>query len=98
MARNKGIQQRQICVKVDYITMGALDTECFNTGEKRNRLINEAIRLLIELRDARRRGATTMEGEKRSVQRRLDDFWLAHWHAIDHGQAGSGSLSSVLEA
>lgn len=74
------VNQRAISVKVDYITMGALDTECFCTGEKRNRVINDAIRLYIELRDARRvalsLGADPLESD--IVRNRLSD-WFAHW-------------------
>lgn len=45
-------------VRFDPITLGALRTEAFVSGRNCNRLINDAVRLLVELKDAKRRGVS----------------------------------------
>lgn len=49
------ITQRQLCVKLDAYTFDQLDQECLCTGRKRNKIINDAVRMYLDAVDARLR-------------------------------------------
>lgn len=47
------ITQRQLCVKLDAYTFDRLDQECQYTGRKRNKIINDAVRMYLDAVSAR---------------------------------------------
>lgn len=49
------VTQKAICVKLDTYTLEQLDKEVSLGWKKRNRLINEAVSLYLELLDRKRR-------------------------------------------
>lgn len=49
------VTQRQLCVKLDAYTFDQLDQECLCTGRKRNKIINDAVRMYLDAVDARLR-------------------------------------------
>lgn len=53
------VTQRSVHWKADLITLGALDSDCFATGLNRNRQVNNAVRLFLELKEAWKRGMST---------------------------------------
>lgn len=49
------VTQKAICVKLDTYTLEQLDKEVSLGWKKRNRIINEAVSLYLELQDRKRR-------------------------------------------
>lgn len=49
------VTTQQVCVKLDYHTLAALDAECNASGVKRNRLINLACDFYVRYLDDERR-------------------------------------------
>lgn len=57
------VNQEQICLKIDASLLLELNTEVYVSGIKRNRAINDAIRLYIKIRDTQRYLRTTHDQE-----------------------------------
>lgn len=49
------VHQKAISVKLDVDTLLQLDRECDRVGMKRNRIINEAVRMYIDALETKRR-------------------------------------------
>lgn len=72
------IQQKQLTLKLDLNVLGALDTEAFVTGRKRNRLINEAVAFYCRYKDALRSDELN-EDIFRTKSRAELKRWEARW-------------------
>lgn len=48
------VMQKPISAKIDLSTFEELELECFVQGRARNRLINDAIKMYIEIKDLAR--------------------------------------------
>ena len=70
------VTQRSIHWKADLITLGALDTDCYASGLNRNRQVNNAVRLFLELKEAWQRGMACQDIRKAQInQARVLDRW-----------------------
>lgn len=61
------VTQRSIHWKADLITLGALDTDCYTSGLNRNRQVNNAVRLFLELKEAWQRGMACQDIRKAQI-------------------------------
>lgn len=61
------VTQRSIHWKADLITLGALDTDCYASGLKRNNQVNNAVRLFLELKEAWQRGMACQDIRKAQI-------------------------------
>lgn len=65
------VNQKAICVKMEYDILAALDAETATGWMKRNRHINEAVRYYLDYKDTRRRIRTygSIDDGKREFER-----------------------------
>lgn len=61
------VTQRSVHWKADMITLGSLDSDCFVTGLNRNRQVNNAVRLFLELKGAWQRGMACQDIRKAQI-------------------------------
>lgn len=61
------VTQRSVHWKADMITLGALDTDCYASGLNRNRQVNNAVRLFLELKGAWQRGMACQDIRKAQI-------------------------------
>lgn len=70
------ITQRSVHWKADMITLGALDTDCYASGLNRNRQVNNAVRLFLELKIAWQRGMACQDIRKAQIlQAQILERW-----------------------
>lgn len=73
------INQKAISLKIDVQTLEELDKEISLGQQKRNRLINEAIRMYIDAKDTRRRWRQYYRSEDKAQE--YEQFllrWFPH--------------------
>ena len=64
------------------ITLGALDSDCFASGLNRNRQVNNAVRLFLELKEAWQRGMQFKDiREAQNNQAQVLERWNARFLA-----------------
>lgn len=74
------LTQRSVHWKADLITLGALDTDCFASGLNRNRQVNNAVRLFLELKEAWKRGMACGDIRKAQInQAQVLERWNARF-------------------
>lgn len=61
------VTQRSVHWKADLIILGALDTDCYASGLNRNRQVNNAVRLFLELKEAWQRGMACQDLRKAQI-------------------------------
>lgn len=62
------VTQKMICAKIDFSLLEELDLECHVSGQKRNAVINKAIKMYIEIQDYRRRVSTARTTKKNACE------------------------------
>ena len=72
------IMQKQLTLKLDLRILGALDSEAFVTGRKRNRLINEAVAFYCRYKDARRADRVVKDPDRTKSRAELQR-WETRW-------------------
>ena len=59
------ITQKAISAKIEHGVLEELERESFTSGKKKNRIINDAIRLYVDMQDLKRYLACVMSDSKR---------------------------------
>jgi len=72
------INQKQLTLKLDLRILGALESEAWCTGEKRNRLINEAVAFYCRYKDARRADRVFKDPDRTKSRAELQR-WETRW-------------------
>lgn len=71
------ITQKAISAKIEHGVLEELERESFTSGKKKNRIINDAIRLYVDMQDLKRYLACVMSDSKR--------FRMTHTILEKHG-------------
>ena len=73
------VNQKAISVKLDVDTLQQLDIECGLGYMKRNRIINEAVRMYLDAKDTKRRWSLTSSiVEKAAEYAQFNLRWFSH--------------------
>lgn len=73
------VNQKAISVKLDVDTLLQLDKECNLGYMKRNRIINEAVRMYLDAKDTKRRwNLTSSIAEKAGEYAQFNLRWFSH--------------------